>query len=360
MQPDGIDASVEFVWIEGQDVVAVPNVYLPDFLANPRDALLKYGSQPQRSRAPWFTQVGPIDDCMILPDQVVGPRAERHDAKLDYRSLVAGPGETQLLEGLSEFFAATDEGYWHVHIDNALGKKRQGDSAGVALGRITTEYAERSIDDLRREYVRYVKTYEVPLAAQVIAPVGDQIYISALIRLVLQLKQLRGFNITSFSIDGFESAEIQQQLMLAGMVTAGMHIDEHTGEVTGLPKAYSVDRSPQAYRDLLEAVNEQRVVLPQYALLRRELRELEFVEPRKAPGHPLGGSKDVADAVAGVVGYLSVFGHGELRQAETVFVHPDDVSALAGFPPMPNFMVEGDTSEWDLENLPDLIDFDAS
>lgn len=64
-----------------------------------------------------------------------------------------------------------------------------------------------------------MKTYEVPLAAQVIAPVGDQIYIGSLVRFVLQLKQLRGFNITSFSVDGFESAEIQQQLMLAAMAS---------------------------------------------------------------------------------------------------------------------------------------------
>lgn len=91
--------------------------------------------------------------------------------------------------------------------------------------------------------------------------------------------------------------------MLAGLVTAGMHIDENTGEVTGLPKPYSVDRSPQGYRDLLEAVNEGRVVMPRYAILRRELAQLEFVEPGRAPDHPIRGSKDVADALAGVVGY---------------------------------------------------------
>jgi hypothetical protein len=232
--------------------------------------------------------------------------------------------------------------------------------APVRLGRIISEYSERSVDDLRREYVRYIKTYEVPLVAQIVAPVGDQIYISAIIRLVLQLKQLRGFNITSFSVDGFESAEIQQQLMLAGMVTAGMRIDENIGEVTGLPKPYSVDRNPQAYKDLLEAVNEVRIALPRYALLRRELRELEFVEPGKAPDHPIGtgASKDVADAVAGVIGYLSLFGHGELRDEHTVPITAEEINEAFGLQPMPNFAVDGDTEDdWLFDPLEEPIDF---
>ena len=140
---------------------------------------------------------------------------------------------------------------------------------------------------------------------------------------MLQLKQLRGFNITSFSVDGFESAEIQQQLMLAGLVTAGMIINPNTGQVTGLPKPFSVDRTPQPYKDLLEAVNEVRVAMPNYPLLLKELEQLEFTEPGKAPDHPLtdDGSKDVADSVAGVIGYLSVFGHG--REAALRSGNPD-------------------------------------
>jgi hypothetical protein len=347
------------VWIDAADCVAVPAVYLPDFRSDPREALLKFGSLPQRARAPWFTQVGPIDECMLLPDVVCGPRSERHDVKLEYRSLVATTDETGLLDGISPHFHAADHAYWHVHIDNALGKRREGDSAGIAMGRVSHSYAERSVDDLRREYVRIVRTFEVPLVAQVIAPVGDQIYLGAITRFVLQLKQLRGFNITSFSIDGFESAQLQQELMLAGLVTAGMHLDENTGEVYGLPKPYSVDRSPQAYKDLLESINEVRVALPRYALLRRELRELEFIEPGKAPDHPRGDghSKDVADAVAGVVGYLSVFGHAELQMPESQIITPDEVRQLA--PEMPDFRVD-DVDEWNIGNVFDHIDFNQS
>jgi hypothetical protein len=203
----------------------------------------------------------------------------------------------------------------------------------------------------------WVRTFEIPLVAQIIAPVGDQIYLGAITRFILQLKQLRGFNITSFSVDGFQSAQLQQELMLAGMITAGMRIDEHTGEVTGLPNPYSVDRSPQAYKDLLEAVNEVRVALPRYALLRRELRELEFIEPGKAPDHAIGASKDVADAVAGIVGYLSLFGHGELHVPETMLVDPREITEMAGLPPTPNFMTEGEPDEFELGDVFANVDF---
>jgi hypothetical protein len=97
----------------------------------------------------------------------------------------------------------------------------------------------------------------------------------------------------------------------------------------------------------LEVVNEVRCSLPNYPLLRRELKQLEFIELGRAPDHPAGGTKDVADAVAGAVGYLSRFGHAELRPAESVSVPTETVIKLLDLPPTPNFMVEGDDEdEW--------------
>lgn len=166
----------ECEWIDGKDIVAVPNVYLPDFASDPREALLRFGSQSQRARAPWFTEIKPLERCMVLPDVVTGIPSERHDAKLDYRALVASPAPMALLDGTSAHFHASDQTYWHVHIDNALGKNREGDATGVAMGRITDSYEERYYDKVReREYKRVVRTFEVPLAAQVIAHAVDQI-----------------------------------------------------------------------------------------------------------------------------------------------------------------------------------------
>jgi hypothetical protein len=159
------------------------------------------------------------------------------------------------------------------------------------------------------------------------------------VRFILQLKQLRGFNITSFSFDGFQSADAMQQLMLEGLVTAGMKIDPLSGEIVGMPKPFSVDRSVQPYRELLEGVNEGRVALPRYALLKKEMREMEVVEPGTAPDHPIGGSKDVADPVAGVVGYLAVYGHAILDMAPKT-IDRRDLEQMYDIPEMPDWTVE--------------------
>lgn len=339
--------------IEGRDIIAIPMAYYDEFRRDPMDSLLKYGSKPQRARMPWFTDTQGIEDVMNLPDQVVGPTAEAVDPEAGFKSLVAAADESSLIRGISPYFHSTDAGYWHVHVDLALNKKRHGDAAGIAMGRIVSFANEVSRDPNQDRYLRVVRTFEVPLVAQIVAPSGGQIYISSITRLILQLKQLRGFNITSFSFDGFQSAESMQQLALAGLVTAGMQIDDLTGEVHGLPQSFSVDRGPQPYREVLEAVNERRVALPRYALLRSELRKLEVVAPGHAPDHGSNGSKDVADPVAGILGYLSTFGHAELEPAHDLVMDREDLTHVYDVPPPSDFgVVDDDPLSWTLADEP--------
>jgi hypothetical protein len=327
--------------IEGKDLIVVPMSYYDEFRRDPLDSMLKYGSLPQRARAPWFTDPGVIDRALMLPDQVVGPRSEQIDPKIASRSLVAASDEYSLIGGIAEYFRSVDNGYWHVHVDLALNKKRHGDAAGIAMGRIVSYAEETSTDPLMNSYTRIVRGYEVPLVAQIVAPAGGQIYIGAIVRFILQLKQLRGFNITSFSFDGFQSADAMQQLALAGLVTAGMVIDPNTGEIVGLPRAFSVDNtSVQPYRELLEGANEDRIAIARYALLRKELRELEVTMPGRAPDHQPNGSKDTGDPVAGVVGYLAAYGHAELQAEHDVVVDRGDLDDAYDLVPAQSFAIE--------------------
>lgn len=307
-------------------VIAVPKLYQSDFQKDPAGSLLQFGSLPQRARMPYFTNVAKIDEALTLPDVVCGPTATRLYTPKDGRpaalSLVADPGPRSLISGLSDTFRAPDDGsYWHVAFDMALHSKRHGDRAGFALGRIGRSWIERetSPDNPELSIDRIVRTFEVPLVAQIAAPIGEQIYLGSFVRLILQLKYERGFNITSFSSDRFQSADAAQQLMLAGLVTKGLRVDPHTGIVTGAPTSFSVDgRSTMPYQEVLESVNEGRVALPRYDVLRNELRRLEVPAAGYAPDHPPDGSKDCADAVAGVVGYLATFGHTELAPMDPV------------------------------------------
>lgn len=334
------------------DVIAVPMTYEPEFRRSPAEALLQYGSLPQRARMPYFTNVADIKDAMVLPDVVCGRGAERvnttEPGQPPAHTLIGARDSRALISGLADTFRAPNDGsYWHVHCDLALNTKRHGDRAGIAVGRIGRSWIEREVDPELNRYERVVRTFEVPLAAQIAAPVGEQIYFGSIVRFILQLKQERGFNITSFSTDRFQSADLCQQLMLAGLVTVGLSVDPGSGEIVGVPKPFSVDgRSTQPYRELLEGCAEHRIALPRYPILRRELRELEMWEPGQAPDHPATptGSKDVADGVAGVVGYLAAFGHTELAPSGAV-VDRETLEREHGLAPAQQLGVEDDDDE---------------
>lgn len=323
--------------VDGKDVIAVPASYLDEFRRDPVDSLLKYGSLPQRAHAPWFTNVDAIDEMLQLPDMVTGPRAVKLEVESPSSSLEGARDEMSLYHGISDHFWAPDQSFWHVHVDIALNKSRHGDAAGIAMGRIAQTYEERAVDPHQQAYERIVRTYEVPLVAQIVAPIGDQIYIGSIVRFILQLKQLRKFNITSFSFDQFQAADASQQLMLAGLVTAGMDIDKESGVVSGLPKPFSVSgRAVSPYRELLEACNERRIALPRYETLRQQLRQLELIGPGLAPDHPVNGAKDVADAVAGCVGYLAAFGHAAIVLPQDVPEYTID-QLVPDWKPPPDF-----------------------
>jgi len=339
--------------LDGTDIVPIPTAYLSDFRADPLSALLRFGCMAQRSRAPWFTDTKGIDECLILPDMICGPTAERVDGLIDYRALVASRNEFQMLEGISPLLRPLDESYWHVHVDLALNKKRHGDAAGLAMGRIVESNVERSNSDRLQGYERVVNRYEIPLVAQIVAPSGDQIYLSSVVRLILQLRQVLGFNITSFSTDTFQSASVGQELTHAGLVTSGMEVDDETGIISGLPKPFSVDgHSVGPYRELLESVNERRCLMPRYEKLRQELRRLECLDPGYAPDHPIDGSKDVADPCAGVCGYLATFGHAILRPPETQYADMASIKRDYGMPDTPVFELEGETLVFEVESEP--------
>lgn len=321
----------------GQNVIAIPDQYLSDFHRDASSALLQFGSTPQRAKQPWFGDAQAIDAVQLFPDQVCGPRSElvsRTDPPA--RCLVADKDVRALIDGLSSTFwpSPADTSFWHVHVDLALNSDRTGDRAGIAMGRIAHVELETGTDALGRAYERVLRTFEVPLAAQIAAPRGSQIQVPAIVRLILLLKQERGFNITSASMDGYQSASSLQQLVSAGIVTTGMKVED-TGEITGIPKPFSVDRTAQPYNDLLEAINERRVTVPRYTILRSELRGLERpLIPGNAPDHSDGSSKDVADAVAGVIGYLTAFGHAELLLDAPVYDRDDFERELGWETPM--------------------------
>jgi hypothetical protein len=127
------------------------------------------------------------------------------------------------------------------------------------------------------------------------ASAGNEIMFSDVRRYIYELKDDRGFNLRTVTMDGFQSTDTQQQLRKRRFFVDYI----------------SVDKSKLPYEDLREAIYEDRIELPPYVtylqqgdgnlvnIFYKEATELS--DDGKKIDHPPGGSKDVADAVAGVV-----------------------------------------------------------
>lgn len=160
---------------------------------------------------------------------------------------------------------------YFIHIDLA----RSRDSAALALGH--REERGGVIDFLWR-----IKPED-----------GREVNFAAVRQAVLQLRK-QGFKIEKVSYDGFQSVDSQQLL-----TAKGIEVEE-----------LSVDRTLEPYDTFLEAVNEGRAFFPDTALvgtpagiLVKEMKALEIKRGTKVD-HPKNGSKDCADAVAGVFYHL--------------------------------------------------------
>ena len=71
------------------------------------------------------------------------------------------------------------------------------------------------------------------------------------------------------------------------------------------PKLDGLDRDIRPYQILKSTINDGRLDIPNNDILLRELNRLELDTKKGKVDHPPGGSKDLADALAGVVFRLS-------------------------------------------------------
>ena len=109
--------------------------------------------------------------------------------------------------------------------------------------------------------------------------------VKAVIKALLDL----GYPIKYVSLDGFQSADMIQT-MRAWKMRSGV---------------VSLDRKPGPYNVTRQALLDGRVSGSSVELVRTELPELRWIPAKQKVDHPPGGSKDLADCVAGVIHGLS-------------------------------------------------------
>lgn len=136
----------------------------------------------------------------------------------------------------------------------------------------------------------------VDLMLRIKAPVGGEIYFSQIREKIYDLDK-RGFKIDGITFDGWQSIDSIQQLRERGFECGVL----------------SVDKDTAAYDTLKGLVYEDRLKTYLYPPFFEEMRRLELINGTKIDHPPHGGSKDVADAVAGAV-YSTVANIGALRE----------------------------------------------
>ena len=268
--PDGVADLVN----KADHIIEIPTTYRKQFETNPEKALRDLAGIPPASSDPFISLVDRIEEAR---ERWIERHRDDSPVESDPHRILFKP-----------WFRANGDGRKrHVHID--LGYSPEGDALGMAMGHVE---AVIDIDGETKPYIVFDALMRMH------APPGQEILISDVRRVVYDLKEDRGFKIVSITMDGFQSTDSLQQFR----------------KKKYLADYLSVDRSTLPYEDLRDAIYERRVEFPPYITYLRlgdtqeveiavkELMELQYTG--KKIDHPSQGSKDVADAMAGVVNVL--------------------------------------------------------
>lgn len=271
--PDAIATSMTK---DKERVIEIPVVFRRDFENNPEKALRDLAGIPPLVGDAFISLVDKIEDAR-------NRWVERHFGMLE-------PGEK--LESLSPLSPDGRIAHWFEaknslkrvgHLDIAY--SGEGDALGFAMGHVRESV---EIEGERKPYI------VIDFLMRIKAVSGSEILLGDVRRRIYYLKEKLGFRIDKITMDGFESTDTKQQFRRKKIKS----------------DIVSIDRDILPYHDLREALYEDRIEFPPYMVkmehgstelvevLVKELQEL--VDEGDKIDHPAGGSKDVADAVAGV------------------------------------------------------------
>lgn len=273
------------IGIRNEFMIEVPNAYADNFRNNPEKALRDLAGIPPNAEDPFISLVDRVDEAR---DKWV----LRHGDT----SPVRDNPTRALLEPW--FKGDNDPRKRAVHVD--LAYSAEGDALGFAMGHIESMV---EIEGERKPYIVF------DMLARIKALPGTEILLSEIRQLIYHLKDDRHFRIKHVTYDGFESTDTVQQLR-----------KKHY-----FADKVSVDKSTLPYEDLRDCLYERRLEFPPYltykwkgSMERVEIAVEELLaltDTGKKIDHPAGGSKDVTDAMAGVV--FTLMGNRDYRKGVT-------------------------------------------
>lgn len=175
-------------------------------------------------------------------------------------------------------FINPDKPRW-AHVDLSV----RGDSTGIAIGHID-EFV--MID--RGEYTEVWPRIIVDAILEVRPPLNSEIKFFKVREVFYKLTEL-GLNLRWISFDSYQSMDSIQVLRQRGYITG----------------VKSVDTDLQPYALVKGGIYDKRLIMPEHEKTRIELLSLEYDAAKGKVDHPVGGSKDCSDGLAGTVYGLS-------------------------------------------------------
>lgn len=170
-----------------------------------------------------------------------------------------------------------------VHIDTSLKGDRTGIGCVAAMG---YRYASRyNLTKGGMETTREIIYHQV-FSVGIQCPKGSEISFQKTREFIYYLKNTLGWNIKAITLDGFQSFDSRQQFETMGFKDS---------------KILSLDKTPDGYMMLKSAIYERRISLLNLSILEQEIIQLERNNMSGKIDHPVDGSKDCSDALAGAL-----------------------------------------------------------
>ena len=242
-------------------VMEVPVEYKTEFERDPINALREIAGVSTLARHPYILDTERVADAMQPENKSV------FDTEVtDFRGLP--------LRLYPKRIQRPEEPRW-AHIDLSINK----DSAGLTIGHVS-----RFLAVPRGDATEVWPEIVIDGTLEIRPPKGGEILYHKIREVLYKLKQL-GMNVKWVSFDSFQSVDSIQVLRNKGF-SAGMK---------------SVDTDIRPYSMTKAAIYDGRLLIPPHETLRKELLSVEYDQKRGKVDHPVGGSKDCADTLAGVV-----------------------------------------------------------
>ena len=276
-------------WVEPEDehlTMQIPVEFRNDFERDIMEALREIAGVATLARFPFIMETEAIAECIDHESILSRDRVDFQATKVKvYPKRILHPDAPRF-----------------AHIDLGL----TSDSAGVAIGHVS---GFKQI--LRGDHFEVQPIIVMDLTLEVAPPKGGEIKFHKIRELLYTLRDKAGLPIKWISFDSYQSVDSLQILRQNGFVT-GMS---------------SMDTSTLPYELVKSALYDRRLHLCNHDKVRKELASLEKDPKTQKIDHPANGSKDVSDAVAGVVFGLTM--RREIWAEHGVLAHANEQLATA-------------------------------